>query len=60
MLDVDRLKERFNAKNPNTHKLGILCSVFWLNMYVLLVHARTIRGGGLFAGIRDNTASLLS
>ena len=27
-------------------------------MYVLLVHAGTIRGGGLFAGIRDNAVSL--
>ena len=52
MLDVDGLKERFNVNN--THTLGIPGSVSWLNMYnVLLVHARTIGGGGLFAGIRE-------
>ena len=57
MLDVDGLKERFNVNN--THTLGIPGSVSWLNMYnVLLVHARTIGGGGLFAGIRSNIASM--
>ena len=58
MLDADGLKERFHVKNPHTQVGHSGFSFSWLKMYVLLVHARKIRGGGLFAGTRDNIASL--
>ena len=57
VLDVDGLKERFNAKNSHAQvghsRFSFLADHVWA-----ACARKDVRGGGLFAGIRDNIASL--
>ena len=52
MLDVDGLKERFNAKNSHAQvghsRFSFLADHVWA-----ACARKDVRGGGLFAGIRD-------